>query len=146
MTLRCATCGEPALQLLSEDTRGTTITRRRRCSNQHVTKTIETYAAITQMTRHLKDFDEVLTHRAALWKRDQRIVRAVEAGRGKAEVAAEFGLAPNSVSSVLRRHAPGLLRRVTPSRARAPEPAPQPTAAAPRTVWRFPGAAPWANT
>ena len=119
MTLRCSTCGEPALQLLSEDTRGTTITRRRRCPNEHVTKSIETYSAISEITRHLAEYDALIERRAAMWKRDQRIVRAVRAGACKAAVAAEHGLAANSVSAVLRKHAPDLVRRMRPKGARA---------------------------
>lgn len=145
MTLRCATCGEAALQLLSEETRSTTIHRRRTCEHGHVTTTIETYAGITQFTRHLSAFDGVIAHRADLWKRDQRIVAAVRAGRAKTEVAEEFGLAPNSVSSALRRHAPELLRQITTRKQRAAADRAKAKQAGPHTVWRFTGPAPWAN-
>ena len=87
-----------------------TIRRRRECFNGHTFYTNEVVEWVAKVTRKAAKAHATAEARAERWKRDQRIVRMVRAGRPKSEVAAAFKLAPTTVTHVLGKLAPELKR------------------------------------
>lgn len=108
--MRCRHCGEIRTSVLDTRDNGSAITRRRACFNGHTFVTTETYKGVTAMTRKLATLAVTTDRRATRWQRDQRIVRMVAGGTPKADVARHFGIAANTVSHVLGKHAPELKR------------------------------------
>ncbi len=88
-----------------------TIRRRRECFNGHTFYTNEVVEWVAKVTRKAARADDTAQARAERWRRDQRIVRMVAAGRPKGEVALAFKIAPNTVSHILGKLAPELKRQ-----------------------------------
>lgn len=108
--MNCRHCGEPRSSVLDTRDNGSAIVRRRQCFNGHVFATVETYKAVTIMTRKLAKVEQTTERRAARWTRDQRIVRMVRNGVLQKDIARQFGIAETTITHVLGKYAPELKR------------------------------------
>lgn len=112
--MKCPECG--AQQSRVKSTRhwqgGAMLQRRRECFNGHL---YTTYEIGEQLAKTLEKYAvpsaRGIEKTSTLWKRDTGIVRAIRAGRLTMDVAAEHGISPTTVSAIIRRRAPELLRK-----------------------------------
>lgn len=108
----CPKCGEKRTRVLDTRTLAGAIRRRRQCFNDHVFYTSEVIEWVAKVTRKASRAHATAQKRAEMWKRDQRVVRMVAAGRPKAEVAEAFAIAPTTVTHILGKYAPELKRKM----------------------------------
>ena len=80
--------------------------RARRCANGCAL--FQTYEVIgtsfTRLKQSLAFAHRAAEKRAILWRRNQQILRRLQAGEPGASIAADLGLSPSSVSLVLRKN------------------------------------------
>lgn len=108
--MRCTKCGSDLSRVVAtrtEDDRAL-IVRRRECFNGHRFNTYEVHESVAGTIRdHVSPKRGAkLEQQAARWARDRAIARAVVRGAMVKDVAQQYGLAANTVSWILRRHAP----------------------------------------
>ncbi len=78
--------------------------RRRECFNGHRYTTYEVSDRLAKtLAKHSATSAAAIQKRGSQWKRDRRIMKAIKGGRLLSEVAAEFGLASNTVSWIVKR-------------------------------------------
>ena len=104
--MKCPICGTSGSSVIS--TRGwqsdTMLQRRRECFNGHRYTTYEVSDRLAKtLAKHSATSAAAIQKRGSQWKRDQRIMRAIKGGKLLSEVAAEFGLASNTVSWIVKR-------------------------------------------
>ena len=120
--MKCPTCGTSASEVV--DTRpwqnGVMLRRRRECFNGHRFFTFEVSERLAKtMDRYAKPSATGILQRGKLWQRDTTIVRKVTSGQRVTDVAAEYGLATNTVSWIVKRRAPEYNARSAGQKARA---------------------------
>lgn len=112
--MRCPFCGSAESQVLATRKIGKTknvIRRNRECENGHRFETFEVSrvhyrSTLSECTLNSESADR----KAQLWHRNQDIIQRVEAGEKHASIAQRYGLADNTIFSVLRKWAPHLLK------------------------------------
>jgi len=112
--VKCPECG--AQESHVKETRhwqgGAMLKRRRECFNGHLYTTYEIGEQLAKtLDKYAGPSARGLEKKDKMWRRDTGIVRAIKAGKRTIDVAEKHGLSPNTVSAVIRRRAPELLKR-----------------------------------
>lgn len=105
--MRCPTCGSGAKTLETRtEAQGFVIRRRRKCTDdeRHVFWTYEINALVWgSIGKEVLNSARGSLKRVAMFQRDKLIVRQVLAGQPVKSVAADYGIASNTVSHILRK-------------------------------------------
>lgn len=108
--MRCRECGLPMRTRETRETaEGFVVTRYRVCPEGHTYTTYEIDSDLKRtLAKHAQRKDRVagLQRRVDLYWRNKRIVEMAQAGEKHMIIAAQFGLADNTVSTVVKRWRP----------------------------------------
>ena len=109
--MRCAACGSSQSRVLSTRMQDGVLVRRRECDQGHRFSTAEIPLKTAKATRRLARANAQIDRNRERYLRNLKIVRMAEEGKLYKVIAAEFSVNETTISYVLSKHAPHLLRK-----------------------------------